>query len=564
MPAWRMRVLLGLFAVAALTLEGHLLWLQLVKGDFNRAEGDERQVRIVEMPAYRGIITDRFGDPLAVSTPVDRIIVDPQKIPKDREVIYRLAAAVGRDGAEVERDITSRMDRRYYRLQSGLAPAEAAAIIELGIAGVTSERQYQRFYPHHEVTCHLLGFTGTDDAGQEGLELLFDYDLSGAPGSKRVRQDERGRILADIEQIKAPRPGSDIRLSLDSGLQFEAYRALKTAVIESGASAGSAILIDTITGEVLAMVNQPVCNPNDKTQRANLASFRNRAITDPIEPGSSFKPLILATALAHDYSPEMLIDVPQDLVVAGIARTSDRSRLGVVSLTEILARSSNVGMGRIGLTLEPADIHATLRAFGIGSSTDSGLGSLESYGTLYDYAAWNEVAHASISYGYRVSVTPLQLVRAYAAIASGGLLPPISFTALERSPDRTRIISADVAADLMRMLEAVVASDVGTARRAAIDGYRIAGKTGTIRILESTGDYSDVRHNAIFVGIAPASRPRFVAVVFVNDPQVREHNGGDIAAPVFAKIMRAALSRYGVAPDGLEESVLVSQAKVRQ
>jgi cell division protein FtsI (penicillin-binding protein 3) len=563
MPAWRMRVLLGLFAIGALALEGHLLWLQLVKGDFNRAEGDERQVRIVEMPAHRGIVTDRFGDPLAVSTPVDRIIVDPQKIPKDREVIYRLAAAVGRDGAEVERDITSRMDRRYYRLQSGLAPTDAAAVVDLGISGVTSERQYQRFYPHHEVTCHLLGFTGTDDVGQEGLELLFDYDLAGVPGSKRVRQDERGRILADIEQIKAPRPGSDIRLSLDSGLQFEAYRALKTAVLESGASSGSAILIDSQTGEVLAMANQPVCNPNDKAQRANLASFRNRAITDPIEPGSSFKPLILATAMAHDYTPETLIDVPRELEVAGLVRTSDRNRLGIVSVTEILARSSNVGMGLIGQDLDSAAIYRTLKAFGIGGSTGSGLGSLEAYGTLNESADWNEVAHASISYGYGVSVTPLQLARAYAAIASGGLLPPISFKALDEVPDRAQVIGPDVASDLMQMLEAVVASDVGTAKRAAIEGYRVAGKTGTVRILEPTG-YSDVRHNAIFAGIAPAGRPRFVAVVFINDPRVLAHNGGDIAAPVFAKIISAALSRYGVAPDGLDESMLLSQAELRQ
>jgi cell division protein FtsI (penicillin-binding protein 3) len=522
-----------------------------------------RQVRVVEMPARRGVITDRFGDSLAVSTPVDRIIVDPQRIPRDREVIYQLAAAVGKDGAEVERDITSRMDRRYYRLESGLAPTDAAKVLDLGIPGVSLERQYQRYYPHHEVTCHILGFAGSDDVGQEGLELLYDYNLDGVPGSKRVRQDERGRILADIEQIEAPDPGSDIRLSLDSGLQFEAYRALKSAVLESGASSGSAVLIDSATGEVLAMANQPVCNPNDKAQRASLALFRNRAITDPIEPGSSFKPLILATALANDYSPETLIDVPKNLEVAGLVRTGDNNRLGIVDLTEILARSSNVGMGLIGLDLDPAEIFQTLKAFGIGGPTESGLGSLESYGILNDYADWNEVAHASISYGYGVSVTPLQLARAYAAIASDGLLPPISLTALDRPPERVRVISPEIAADLMTMLEAVVASDVGTAKRAAIEGYRVAGKTGTARIWES-GGYSDVRHNAIFVGIAPVSRPRFVAIVAINDPQVLVHGGGDIAAPVFARIMAAALSRYGVAPDDLDESLMLSRAEVPQ
>jgi cell division protein FtsI (penicillin-binding protein 3) len=560
-PAWRVRVLLGLFALAAVSLESHLFWLQVVRGDFNRAEGDDRQLRVVEMPAHRGIIEDRFGDPLAVSTPVDRIIVDPQRIPKDREVIYQLAAAVGRDGAEVERDITSRLDRRYYRLQSDLAPAEAAKVIDLGILGVSSERQYRRFYPHHEVTCHLLGFTSGDDAGQEGLELLYDYDLAGVAGSKRVQHDERGRILADIEQIKAPRPGSNLRLSLDSGLQFEAYRALKAAVLESGASSGSLVLLDTRTGEVLAMANQPACNPNDKEQRANLARFRNRAITDPIEPGSSFKPLILAAALANGYTPETLIDVPKNLEVAGKIRTDDPVRLGIATVTEILARSSNVGMGLIGRELDPADIYRTLKAFGIGSSTDSDLGSLESYGALNHYSDWNEVTQASLSFGYGVSVTPLQLARAYAAIASDGLLPPISFTALDRIPKKVRAVSPAVASDLMTMLEAVVASDVGTAKRAAIPHYRVAGKTGTARIFEGP-DYSDVRHNAIFAGIAPASRPRFVAVVFVNDPQVQPHNGGDIAAPVFAKVMSAALSRYGVAPDALDDSLKLSQAEV--
>jgi cell division protein FtsI (penicillin-binding protein 3) len=561
--AWRARALLGLFAVAAISLEAHLLWLQVVRGETLVAEGYDRQLEVVTIPAHRGVIRDRFDEVLAVSTPVNRIVLDPQRIPKDRELIYRLATAVGRDGGDVERDITSRMNRRYFRLENGLSPADAARVQNLEIPGVWSERQYKRFYPNHEITCHLVGFTDVDDAGQEGLELLYDFELKGVAGSKRVQYDERGRPLADIEQITAPRPGRDIRLSLDLGLQFEAYRALKAAVIESRATSGSLVLLDVHTGEVLAMANQPVCNPNNPEHRADGNLYRNRAITDPIEPGSAFKPLILATAFANDYTPDTLVDVKQYLEVAGRVRTEDTNRLGIASVTEILARSSNVGMGQIGLSLERAEIFATLNAFGIGGSTQSDLGSLEAYGTLNKPLDWSDVDHASMSYGYHVSVTPLQLARAYAAIASGGLLPPVSFKARDSVPGRVRVISPEVAADLITVLEAVVGSDVGTAKRAAIPGYRVAGKTGTARILEA-GGYSDVRHNAIFAGMAPASRPRFVAVVFINDPGVQEHNGGDIAAPVFARVMGTALSRYGVPPDALDDSMLLSHVEVEQ
>ena len=566
MPVWRRHALLGLFALVALTLQARLVWLQLFEGDYLTAEGDQRQEREVEMSAHRGLLLDRRGEPLGVSTPVDSIIVDPQRIPLDRDQIYELARAVNRDGAEVEREITSRMDRRYYRLRRGLAPADAAKVIKLGIQGVWSEREYKRFYPHAEVTCHILGFTGEDDAGQEGLELLYDYELAGNPGSKRVQRDERGRLLADVEQIKAPRPGRDIRLSLELRLQFEAYRALKAAVQESGAGSGSLVLLDVETGEVLVMVNQPACNPNDPEQRDDPASYRNRAITDIFEPGSTIKPLILATALeSGDYAPETLIDVPKYLAVPGVRRplTNDQVPLGIVSVTEILARSSNVGMGLIGLELDPAKMWRTLRAFGVGGSTEGGLGSLEAYGTLNNHSHWNAVGQATLSYGYGLSVTPLQLARAYAAIGSGGLLPPVSFKTLDEPPERVRVIRPEIAADLMTMLEAVVASDTGTAQRAEIPNYGVAGKTGTIRILESTG-YSDSRHNAVFAGIAPASKPRFVAVVVINDPRGQAYYGGEVAAPVFAAVMSTALRWYGVAPDVVEETTLLSRAEVPQ
>ena len=560
MAGWRCRLLLGLFAVAALALETRLVWLQLFESEFLSAEGDERQQRVVDVPAHRGLIRDRRGDPLAVSTPVDSIIVNPQQIALERDRIYELARALGRDGADVEREVTRRLDRQYFRVERGLPPDEASRVMDLGITGVWTEREYRRFYPHAEVTCHLLGFAGGDDIGQEGLEYLFDARLAGQQGSKRVLHDERGRIIADVEQIRPAHAGRDIRASIDLRLQFPAYRTLKAAVQTAGASSGSLVLLDALTGEVLALANQPACNPNDPAQRGNPSLYRNRAITDPIEPGSTNKPLILAAALAGGYRPETLVDVPRVLEVAGREVTSDEhGPLGLVSVTEILARSSNVGMGLIGLDLKPADIWSTLRAFGFGGPTESDLGSLESHGMLQHHGSWGSIGQATMSYGYGLSVTALQLARAYAAIAGGGLLPPISFEALDEPPQKIRVISPEIARDLMTMLEVVV-SDQGTAKRADIPYYRVAGKTGTARVADG-GGYSQNRYHAVFAGVAPASQPRFVAVVVINDPRGREYYGGEVAAPVFAEVISTALRTYGVPRDGVAEPTRVSLAE---
>lgn len=571
MSTWRPRLLLGLFALVAVTLEARLVWLQLFQSDFLTAEGDERQLRVVEMPAHRGILLDRHGQPLAVSTPVDSIFVNPKKVPPER--IAELAQAVGRDGMELEREIESRSDKEFYWLMRRLPPADAEEVLALGIDGVSTRREYKRFYPQHEVTCHLIGFAGDEDIGQEGLEYAFDARLAGKTGSKLVQRDERGRFIADVEELQAPRPGRDIRTSIDLRLQWPAYRALKAAVTASGASSGSLVVLDIETGEVLAMVNQPVCNPNDTEQRANPARFRNRAITDPIEPGSAIKPLILAAALASGYTPETRVDVPKDLYVAGQYVTSDEfGPLGLVSVTEVLARSSSVGMAKIALELDRADIWKTLKAFGVGEWTGNGgstgegdstgnvLGRLESPGKLEDYTHWGQVGQATLSYGYRLSVTPLQLARAYAAIGGGGLMPPVSFEALREPAERVRVISRETAADLMMMLEAVVYSARATATRADIPNYRTAGKTGTARMLEA-GEYSDDKYRAIFAGLAPASSPRFVAVVVISDPRSEAYHGGDVAAPVFAKVMSTALQLYGVAPDDAGEPMLISRAE---
>lgn len=559
-PAWRRRSVLGLFALGAGALETRLAWLQLMRGDFLSAEAAERQLTEVGIPAHRGMLTDRHGDPLAVSTPLDSIVANPGALASNRDAIYELAAAIGEDGAAVERRITSNSNRQFLYMKRRLPPSDANRIMELGIEGVWKEREYGRFNPHHEVTSHLVGYTNIDDVGQEGLEAIYDHQLRGQPGSKIVQQDVRGRLIADVAQIEPARPGRDIRTSIDMKLQYPAYVALKTALQQHQASWGSIVLLDAATGEVLAMANQPTFNPNVTAQRTG-DEVRNRAITDIVEPGSTIKPLILAAALANGYTPDTVVDVPDVLEVDGERLTYDESNLGAATLTEILAVSSNPGMGTIGLSLEPSAIWQTLTNLGIGRATDSGLSGRESLGSLNDYHKWNRTRQATISYGYGLSVTPLQLARAYAAIASGGMLPSISLEALDAPPERTQAIEPGIAAEIMSMMEVVVSSR-GTGSRAAIPNFRVAGKTGTARVARP-GGYTDDKFHAIFAGIAPASRPRFVCVVVISDPRGQAYHGGDVAAPVFAKVVSTALRLYAVKPDALPpEPELVSDAGV--
>lgn len=564
LPAWRVRALLAAFLLVVVALESRLAWLQLVQGEYLTEEGLQRQLREIVIPAHRGLITDRFGEPLAVSTPVDSVFVDPQLFPADVDSIYALARATGRDGEELAREISSRLDQRFLWVERRMPPAQAARVLELGLAGVGTRREYKRFSPTHEVACHLVGITNTDDVGIDGLELVFDPLLAGEAGLKIVQQDERGRVIGDVEQREAARPGQDLRTSIDLRLQYPAYFELKKAVQDSGADSGSLVMLDVVTGEVLTMVNQPYCNPNDESQRQELSRFRNRAIIDPLEPGSTIKPLVLAAALASGFTPDTLVDVPKELIVAGRFVTSDENRLGVATVTEILARSSSVGMGIIARDIDSELMWRTLRNFGIAGPTESGLGSHESHGILENYAQWHDVGKATLSYGYGLQVTPLQIARAYAAIANDGLLPPISFEALDAPPEHVQAISPGIAAELMTMLEVVV-SDQGTALRASIPGYSVAGKTGTVRIHEA-GGYSSTRYRAFFAGMAPASNPRFVAVVVINDPRGAQYYGGDVAAPVFAAVVGKALRMYGVAPDALPEqgSMLISRAAVER
>jgi len=560
---WRTTLLLAGFALGAFALEGRILYLQLVNKEFLTEQANDRHLRTVQISAHRGTLTDRYGEPLAVSTPVDTVWANPQELKPALARLPELAAVLDQDTEWLERRITSNLGREFVFLQRHLKPAKAEQVMQLGLPGVGTVREYQRFYPAGEVTGHVVGFTDVDDQGQEGLEAAFDHWLKGENGSKRVLQDRLGRVIGDVELLSHARPGKDLRTSIDLRLQYLAYRELKRAVTDSHARSGSVVVLDPNTGEVLAMVNQPSYNPNDRSQyHAEL--YRNRAVTDMFEPGSSFKPLVLAAALeSGSFSPRTMIDTsPGSLSINNRKITEDEHNLGRVDLTTVLALSSNVGAARVGLTMEPQTIWKMLTGFGIGRLTDSTYPG-ESAGVLNDPQHWRTIGQATLSYGYGVAVTTLQLARAYSAIAANGTLRPVSMLAVDEPPAGERVISANTAQELIGMLEAVVAPP-GTGRRAAVRNYHIAGKTGTTQKY-GVGGYTAERHGAIFAGIAPASAPRLVVVVMIDEPQSQSYYAADVAAPVFANIVSGALRVMAVPPDALPAPALtvLAQAQVR-
>jgi cell division protein FtsI (penicillin-binding protein 3) len=558
---WRGAVLLALFALGAAALETRILYLQLVNKEFLAAQANDRHLRTLEISAHRGSLTDRDGEPLAVSTPVDTIVGNPRELKDALDRIGELAAATGQDEDSLARKVTSNLGRDFVYLQRHLSPAKAGEIMALGLPGVSTVREYHRYYPDGEVVGHLLGFTDIDDRGQEGLEAEFDQWLRGENGSKRVLQDRLGRVIGEVELIAEARPGRDLRSSIDLRLQYLAYRELKAMVTETRARSGTAVVLDPNTGEVLAMVNQPSYNPNDRSQYA-AERYRNRAITDIYEPGSSFKPLVMAAAIeSGGFKPTTIVDTsPGFLTVSGRIITTDDSNLGKIPLTTVLARSSDVGAARVALSMEPQEIWRVLAGFGIGRLTDSGYPG-ESAGRLNDPQHWRQIGQATLAYGYGVAVTPLQLARAYSAIAADGVLRPVSMLALDKPPAGERVISSSTARALTQMMEAVV-SPAGTGKRAAVRNYRVAGKTGTAQ-KAVVGGHSDQRHTAFFAGFAPASRPRLVVVIVVDEPQ-GAYYGADVAAPVFSNIVTGALRVLAVPPDALPASPLtvVAQARV--
>jgi len=545
----RLALVMGLLVLAALALVARAVDLQLVDHGFLAGQGDARHLRDLSITAHRGTITDRYGEPLAVSTPVDSVAVNPRVLSQSADNLPRLARVLKRDREALARRVTSNLDREFLYLGRHLEPQQAARLRALGIPGVRLIREYRRYYPAGEVAGHVLGFTSIDDSGQEGLELAYDHYLTGEDGVKRVIQDGYGRVVEVVESIRAVRPGKDLVLSLDLRIQYLAYRELKRAMLEHRARSASLVVLDVASGEVLAMVNQPSFNPNDREQLA-AGRYRNRAATDIFEPGSSIKPFIIAAALdSGQYDRRSVVDTSSGLQV-GVKLIQDKNDLGVIDLSTILAKSSNVGMAKIALTLEPERIWSTLDALGFGQVSTSGYPG-ESAGLLSHHSHWRRIGIATLAYGYGMSVTPLQLAHAYATLGAGGIERPVTFLRTYDPVPGKRVLAEHVAHDLVAMLESVITPD-GTGERAALTGYRVSGKTGT-SWKANAGGYSTDRYMSVFAGLVPATRPRLAAVVVLDEPSGAHYYGGDVAAPVFANVMAGALRLMAVAPDDLPQ-----------
>ena len=544
---WRSYLLVGLLVCGALALAARAVDLQLVDHGFLAKEGDARFSRVALIAAHRGTISDRYGEPLAVSTPVDSVWVNPKELALATDQIPRLASALKIDRQELTRRVTSNLDRDFLYIARGRQPAEAEQIKALGIPGLQISREYRRYYPSGEVAGHVLGFTNVDDAGQEGLELAFDHWLAGENGAKRVIQDRYGRIVQNVESIRPARPGRDLVLSIDLRIQYLAYRELKAAIRDQRARAGAIIVLDVTTGEVLAMVNQPAFNPNDRDQYV-VDTYRNRAATDILEPGSSIKPFFVAAGIASGkYDDRSIIDTSPGFFKIGTRVEEDERNLGPVNLATILAKSSNVGMARLALSLAPEQIWSTLTRLGFGQVTTSGFPG-ESAGLFTHYAQWRPITIATMSHGYNISVTPLQLAHAYATVGAFGIMRPITFLRVDAPPAGQRALDQSVCHVLLSMLESVVVQEGATGWRAAIPGYRVSGKTGTAW-KATAGGYNTDRFNAVFGGVAPASDPRLAAVVVIDEPSAGVHQGGQVAAPVFSAVVGGALRLLAVAPD---------------
>jgi cell division protein FtsI (penicillin-binding protein 3) len=553
--AFRMR--LGLLFAALLAcgagLVARAVQLQLVQHNFLAGEGAARYTRVAAIVAHRGPITDRNDEPLAVSTPVDAVWVNPQELSANVEQLPRLARAIHMDPQELVRRVSTATGSQFLYLVRGLQPADARKVRDLQIDGVNLTREYRRYYPAGEVTGHLLGFTNVDDMGQEGMESAFENWVGGEDGSKRVIQDKEGNQVEDVESIRAVRPGRDLRLSIDLRIQYLAYRELKAAIRDNRARAGSVVVIDVRTGEVLAMVDQPAFNPNDRSQ-LTPAAYRNRAATDLFEPGSSIKPFFVAAALASGrFSANSVIDTNPGYLQVGPSFIHDEHNLGAVPIATVLAKSSNVGMAHIALALEPQQIWSTLNALGFGQVTSSGFPG-ESAGVLQNYPHWRDVLLANMSHGYGLSVTPLQLAQAYATLGAYGVRRPVSLQRVDGPVPGERVLDGEVCKQLLALLESVITMPGATGGLAAIPGYHVAGKTGTAWKAEG-GGYSQDRFVGTFGGVAPATNPRLAAVVVIDEPSAGKHRGGDVAAPVFSAVLGGALRLIGAPPDNAHPGV---------
>lgn len=572
----RRRTLMLLLLAGITVLLGRAMYLEIYQQSWLKKQAGKRQLRTVIVPPYRGMIVDRNGESLAISSPVSSVIIDPQKLLKFQAGLQKRALVVEGDDARIAKldvqvlkdkfqqfenilgmnkgglseKLRKNSQRGYLRIARHIEPEKGQEILELDIPAIRTEREYKRFYPMAETTSHVVGFTNTEDSGIEGIERAMNSSLAGRPGRNRVIRDGRGRLVENIEELETMVPGETIELSLDHRVQYMAYKLLKGEVYKLNAKSGSVVVLDSLTGEVLAMANMPGFNPNDR-KSFKPYSYRNRAVVDAFEPGSTLKPLTIAAALeARVIGTDVSIETSPGRFKVGKTVIRDPKNYGTLTLSRILAKSSNVGASKVALLMKSSDHWKFLNRVGFGRRPDAGFFS-ETRGELAYYKKWGKVDRASHGYGYGVSASLLQLAHAYSVFATGGVLNPVSVFKQEKQPLGQRVMTESNAEAVLKMMRAVVKKDA-TGKNAKIDGYHVAGKTGTAyKYIKKR--YSKDRLVVSFIGLAPATNPRLVVAVMIDEPKVSKASGGRLAAPLFSKIMANALRILDIAPDDLPE-----------
>ena len=568
-PRWRYYlVMLGLASLPIL-VTGKIAQLQVMPNeergvDFLQTQGDVRAIREEAIPAYRGLITDRNGEPLAVSTPVITLIANPKymQTAATEADLVRLADAMEISLPALKARLKHYRNKSFMRLARQISPAEAERILSLRIPGVIGQQEYKRFYPAGEVTAQLVGITDIKDQGREGMELAYDSWLTGEPGSKKVMKDRAGRIIKDISLIKPASPGEALRLSIDLRVQYAAYRALKASVKKHQAKSGSVVVLDIETGEVLAMANQPSFNPNDRSVLESGAT-RNRAITDQMEPGSTVKPFTLLAALeSGKFSANTRVDTSPGYLKVTYKTFVDPKNYGVLDLAGILTKSSQVGTTKVALELDPNTTRGLFERVGFGEPIGSGFPG-EIIGELPGHRNWDPVTQATFAFGYGLSASSLQMARAYSVLANDGLRREISLVALDEPPETIRVVDAGITQDVRQMLQEAAGAS-GTGKRASIDGYSVGGKTGTLHKVKAGGGYDEDRYMSVFAGLSPVDNPRLVTIVVIDEPQDGDYFGGLVAAPVFSEVTGNALRLLQVTPDQLDVNRTIASLRELQ
>lgn len=549
---WRFRLVVALLLALVAVIAWRIVDLHVFDHDFLKAHGDARSVRHIPIPAHRGLITDRNGEPLAVSTPVITLWGNPKELMVARKHWPTLAAALGQDVEVLSRRLQQNAGREFTYLARGLTPEQGDAVLAHKIPGVYSLEEFRRFYPAGEVTAHMVGFTDIDDQGREGVELAFEQWLAGVPGQREVLKDRRGRLIKDVGVARNAKPGRELALSIDLRLQYLAHRELRNALVENKAKAGSLVILDVQTGEVLAMVNHPTYNPNNK-RNLQPQAMRNRALIDVFEPGSTVKPISMLAALQSGrWSPTDTVEVWPHSLRIGRFTIRDVSRGGgpVLDLAGILIRSSNVGISKIAFDIGGESIYRVMQQVGLGQDTGLGFPG-EQVGNLPNHRKWPRAETATLSYGYGLSVTAIQLVHAYATIANHGRMVPLSLARVDQPASATQVVPEEVARTVQGMLQQVVEAP-GGAHRAQVPGYHVAGKSGTARKTSAgSKGYRQNAYRSLFAGFGPTNNPRLAAVVVIDEPGGAGYYGGLVSAPVFSKVMAGALRLMNIAPDNL-------------